>query len=217
MIATMRGMTMKCELCHEADAQTVLFKDVEGKKKELYVCHGCAEIEKKQSAPAKPDSTAPQGEGVKPMPPEAVEKLNALMNVIVNAAVELKGLPMKPQSGNQEACPRCGITRDECRKEEELGCPACYQAFTRYLEPVIKDLHKAGGHVGRAPAKEEIKFRKRILQARLKEAIARQEYDQAARILREIDALMLAPTPPPPPAPTNDERADGKDAAHGED
>lgn len=197
---------MKCELCKEADAQTVLFKEIGGKKKELYVCRCCADAEKKQPHAAKPETPAAEGEQVKPMPPEAVEKLNALMNVIVNAAVELKGLPMKQPGGNQETCPHCGITRDECRKNEELGCPACYQTFARYLQPVIKDLQQADTHVGRAPAKEAAKFKKSILRARLKEAIAHQDYDLAARILREIDAIMLGPPPPP---------AGGKDSSNG--
>lgn len=185
---------MKCELCHKADAQTVLFKTVDGKKKELYVCKNCATGDAKPEVTEEPIPKA--GGQTKPMPPEAVEKLNALMNVIVNAAVELKGLPMNRTASNQEACPVCGATRESCRKDELLGCPACYKAFSHYLQPIIKDLQQAQAHTGMAPAGEQVKFRKKLLQEKLKTAISQQEYDQAARILREIDALMLQDTPP---------------------
>ena len=38
---------MKCELCHQADAQTAITRTENGEEQELYVCAGCAAAERK--------------------------------------------------------------------------------------------------------------------------------------------------------------------------
>jgi len=38
---------MKCELCHQAEAETVLVRENNGEEEELYVCKGCAADERK--------------------------------------------------------------------------------------------------------------------------------------------------------------------------
>jgi len=38
---------MKCEICHQADAETAITRQVAGEEEELYVCHACAAAERK--------------------------------------------------------------------------------------------------------------------------------------------------------------------------
>ena len=37
---------MKCELCHQKDAETAIQVEKEGAAEELYVCHACAKKER---------------------------------------------------------------------------------------------------------------------------------------------------------------------------
>ena len=37
---------MKCELCHNADAETAIVRVEHGEEEELYVCRACAKAEK---------------------------------------------------------------------------------------------------------------------------------------------------------------------------
>ena len=50
---------MKCEVCHSADAQTVIKRNGEnGRSVELFVCKSCAEKEKEKENAANPDIPA---------------------------------------------------------------------------------------------------------------------------------------------------------------
>jgi protein arginine kinase activator len=90
-------------------------------------------------------------------------------------------------------CPDCGVRFMEFRTGGRLGCPTDYQAFARGLLPLILRSHGATRHVGkvpgrRAPASDRARLR---LRSEFRAAIAREDYEQAARLrdqLRSKDA-----------------------------
>jgi protein arginine kinase activator len=91
---------------------------------------------------------------------------------------------------DQKACPMCGITFFEFRNQGRLGCPHDYEHFEKELEPLIANIHGAVGHHGRRPSRtgltpgelpEDTEELTAIigLRRKMKEAIAREDYEAA--------------------------------------
>ncbi len=57
----------------------------------------------------------------------------------------------KHRRDTQVECPDCGMTLGEFRAKGRLGCPRDYEIFREHLDPLLKRIHNAGGHVGRLP------------------------------------------------------------------
>ena len=171
---------MKCELCHKADAETAIRREVGGELQELYVCQGCARQEAAAAAPPDVDAEQPVAGGVGTVP---------LMGMILDAAFEIVGRAMNRA---EPACPACGILRHEYRKQSRLGCPACYEAFARELDAAIFDLHRARQHVGKVPQRAQALCQRRQLEARLAQAVKEQRYEEAIALR---DELLRLPEP----------------------
>lgn len=174
---------MKCELCHNAEAETAIRKEVAGELQELYVCRACAE----QAVKEKTEASAPSGS----VPQAAERDLGSalpLMGMILDAAFEIVG---RAATRAEPACPVCGILRHEYRQRSRLGCPACYAAFSKELEAAIFELHRATRHVGKTPAKAKVMWERQQLETRLNEAVNAQRYEDAIALrdaLRRMDA-----------------------------
>ncbi len=172
---------MKCELCHKADAATAIHKEVDGETQELFVCRECAAAAAgagKNAGGTRPAAAA-EGGGMPPLP---------LMGMILDAAFEIVGRAM---SMSDQACPACGITRNEYRKRSRLGCPACYEAFAKELDTAIFDLHRSQRHVGKMPRQAKDDMRRRNIEEALAEAVRAQHYEEAIELrdrLRQLDA-----------------------------
>ena len=52
---------------------------------------------------------------------------------------------------NQENCSACGFSLDDFRKVGRLGCPDCYQVFSREIVERLPSMHKGGVHKGYLP------------------------------------------------------------------
>ena len=100
-------------------------------------------------------------------------------------------LPALP--GEPEACPQCGMTYQDFRKEVRLGCAGCARAFRRTLMAVTRRDGAALQHTGRKPlaSSEAVRSRARQmeLQRQMDEAIDREDYETAARIRDALRAL----------------------------
>jgi protein arginine kinase activator len=93
----------------------------------------------------------------------------------------------------QRACPVCGLKYMEYRGEGRLGCPHDYQAFQAGLVPLLRRAHGATRHVGKRPGRSaaDHSLARLRLRARLRAAVAREDYEEAARLrdqLRPQDA-----------------------------
>ncbi len=172
---------MKCELCHQAAAEVAIRKKVEGEEQELYVCKSCAGEASRQEAaarePAADRAAAPEAAGGGALP---------LMGIILDAAFEIVGRAMNV---SEPTCPECGITRAEYRKASRLGCPACYDAFSRDLETAVQELHRSLQHVGKSPAKARSAWRLQQLRNELAEAVKNQRYEEAIALRDRIKKL----------------------------
>ncbi len=91
-----------------------------------------------------------------------------------------------------EKCPTCGLTFTDFRKIGLMGCADCYQAFAEYLNPLLRRIHGSISHTGKAPHNigGRIRARKELetLRRRLKDAIKREAYEEAAQLRDQIKA-----------------------------
>ncbi|MBQ2952932.1 MAG: UvrB/UvrC motif-containing protein [Clostridia bacterium] len=96
--------------------------------------------------------------------------------------------------GEPESCPGCGLPYAQLRQHGRAGCARCWTAFRRTVEKGLASYAPAVQHTGRRPVDSEEARRDRavreMLQRRLEEAIAREDYESAAQLrdaMREID------------------------------
>jgi protein arginine kinase activator len=95
--------------------------------------------------------------------------------------------------GGDLACPKCGFTQADFKKVGRFGCPECYTTFGDGLEALLKTMHKGVRHVGKVPQSlqraREAEEKLKQLQEKLKEAIAKEDYEMAARLRDELRQL----------------------------
>ena len=168
---------MKCEMCHKAEAETVVHKTSAGEIRELFVCQECARMESRRNAPPPPSPHGGGADGISVAP---------LMGMILDAAFEIVGRSMNLK---EPACPVCGILREEYRKRSRLGCPACYEAFAKELEGSISDLQRATQHTGKTPEKAKSAWQRQQLLNALDDAVKGQRYEEAITLRDQLGKL----------------------------
>jgi len=161
---------MKCQKC-DRQATFHITDLIDGKPNELHLCEQCAQ-----------SFLSPAGEeGTEVMP--AMAGLLAQHLAVGETADQLARL-------DQRACPVCGITFLEFRKQGRLGCPHDYVFFSEELEPLLMNVHDQVHHIGKVPKRgsqgadqqtQLIRFRREM-----KEAIAKENYEQASSLRDQI-------------------------------
>jgi protein arginine kinase activator len=93
----------------------------------------------------------------------------------------------------QQECPNCGMKFVDFRNSGRLGCPHDYQAFREDLLPLLENIHGETRHVGKTPRRypETKKTEQELtqLRGRLKQAVTREDYEEAVRLRDRIRAL----------------------------
>ena len=155
---------MNCQRCR-AEASVHLTESIDGRVREVHLCAACA----RKTGLALPSKT-----------PELA--LDSVVQGLILAHVgELVGELART------VCPLCGLKFMEFRISGRLGCPHDYQAFAPGLLPLLRRSQDGvTRHVGKIPRRpptatdlEHLRLR-----ADLREAIAREDYEEAA-ILRD--------------------------------
>ena len=155
---------MQCELCKEREATVHLTQVIEGSIKKMHLCEDCA---------------AKSGVDVK----GPVSITDILLGM---------GLTKPAAAGTERSCPRCHMRRADFKKTGRFGCGTCYEAFAEELPPLLKAMHRAEQHAGKAPAAErtrvavtaELDELERALQA----AVQQEHFEEAARLRDRITA-----------------------------
>ena len=89
--------------------------------------------------------------------------------------------------------PSCGIKFVEFRNSGRLGCPHDYQEFREELVPLLENIHGETRHCGKTPRR--CRRRKQTqseliqLRNRLKQAVTKEDYEEAARLRDRIRKL----------------------------
>lgn len=94
----------------------------------------------------------------------------------------------------QLICEHCGHTVPAFQETGKLGCAACYRRFEVILDPVVRHYQRAAAHRGRYPRHWQqvrdyllFRHRRRAQQARIRAAVRVEDYEEAARLKKEIE------------------------------
>lgn len=160
---------MQCDLC-DKKATVFLTQLVEGEMKKMRLCEECAE-EKGVTDPA---------------------GFSLADSVMGGEAVSDSGdIRTVPDDG--VPCSACGFTFNKFQQVGRLGCSECYNTFDDIIGGRLKGMHKGTVHVGRVPEGlvEAHARQQRLdqLQKRLEQAIAAENYEEAAGLRDEIHEI----------------------------
>ena len=180
---------MECQFCKQRDATVHLTQIVDDDMRSLDLCEDCA----KQKGVSDPVGFS----------------LADFFQEPAAAGEPAAAVPAK-QAGELQ-CPRCGLAQAEFKKTGRMGCPSCYEVFGESLDAVLKGMHKGVRHVGkvprsmasgvatdpsRIPGRASSKGRLEQLSAELAAAVAREDFEMAARLRDEIRAAKEASARP---------------------
>lgn len=183
---------MKCKNCGQNEANFMYTKIVNGEKQELILCDECAK--KLGLENWNLDFNMPID-------------FSSFLGDFWNDNDELFLNSFSNQKQNK--CSTCGMTFDEFLNKGKFGCGNCYDTFENKLDEVIKQIHGAKKHIGRKVRrlenakdniiienKKEIKQEKneerdkiKRLKNKLKDAVHKENYEEAAKLRDEIKKL----------------------------
>jgi len=160
---------MQCQICNKNDATIHLTEIADGIRTELHICEHCA---------------AEQDIAVKSHIP--INELLSNLLAVQPTDEELSGV-----SEQKLACPNCGFTLAQFRKEGVLGCPHDYEVFEKSLRPLIEKAHDGKTtHCGKIPSKAPRDTRKQMellnLRRQLEAAVQSEDYELAAELRDKI-------------------------------
>lgn len=161
---------MQCQICNNNEATIHLTEIVDSMRSEMHLCENCA---------------TEQGIAVKSHMP-----INELLGNLLSSAPAEEQTP--DSADKQVACPYCGITLDQFRKEAALGCPHDYEVFEKSLSKLIEKAHDGQSiHRGKVPSKapKDTKITGDLLkmQQQLDAAIKAENYELAAKLRDQIN------------------------------
>lgn len=161
---------MQCDFC-EKKATVFLTQLVEGEMKKMCLCEECAEEK---------GVTDPTG-------------FSLADSVLGGGQVSEAGKMVSTRDEDGEPCPVCGFTFNKFQQVGRLGCSECYQTFADDIRCRLKGMHKGTVHVGRVPEGllEAHARQQRLdqLRDRLEQAIASENYEEAAGLRDEIHEI----------------------------
>ena len=160
---------MQCQICNKNDATIHLTEITDGVRTEMHICEHCA---------AQQDIT------VKSHIP--INELLSNLLAVQPTDDELSG-PIEQKI----ACPNCGFTLAQFRKEGLFGCPHDYEVFERTLRPLIEKAHDGKTtHCGKIPSTTPQDTKAQIelmnLRQQLEAAVQCEDYELAARLRDKI-------------------------------
>ena len=120
---------------------------------------------------------------------------------ISTLAASMSGAKTPARETASSRCPKCGTTWDRLKQDGRAGCARCYEAFAEQLLQVMERVHSAAQHAGKTPRALEKRVRRlhylrsrrdhrlEMLQRRLQETVAQEQYEEAAALRDKIRIL----------------------------
>ena len=160
---------MVCDICGKKPATVHLTEIIDDQMNELHLCEECAHQKSTQ-----------------------MEQQFGLGDLLGGLAEFEK--PAKELEAVSLKCPNCGLTYADFKKIGRLGCGDCYAAFKKYLGPLLRRIHGSTLHFGKSPGKVTKVLKKKVvdvqeLRLKLQQAIAMEEFEEAAKIRDQIKEL----------------------------
>lgn len=160
---------MLCENCKKNNATVHVKHVINGEVKESYMCRECAEKA-----------------GLK-----TSFSFNDMFKDLLGATAE--GMALGGGNTNIRKCPVCGMTYQQFRQGGKLGCGQCAESFGVYMDSTLKNIHGSCEHKGKIPHKSGsvlmLKKEKELLKKKMAEAVANEDFEEAAKIRDRIREL----------------------------
>lgn len=164
---------MLCDHCENQEAVLHLTQIVDNEMSTFHLCEDCAAEQGLE--PGMQSSDVPLTDFIaqmgKSLPEESVEDAGA--------------------------CSYCGLTPEGFKKTGRLGCSHCYVTFEPHLRNLIRRIHGGTQHVGKVylppdPSRAEREKRLEGLRRKLDKAVEVEDFERAAQIRDQINALEAA-------------------------
>jgi len=136
-----------------------------------------------------------------PLTPIAIHKLPADVPMDIEMLQDIlfgKDTALQPSI----KCSSCNTTLEEMSKQDRISCPQCYETFKKQLLPLIRKYHNSVKHVGKIPKnwennkikelfspEEVLKDKIASLKKIQKDAISKENYEEAGKLKKEIASL----------------------------
>ncbi len=173
------GGVKKCQICGKR-ATMFLTQIVNSQMTELCLCEECA----KERGLFDPRALT---FAEKFFPEELRERVERIVRELSSAPGEEEETSQPDDVISQ--CPTCHFSLSDYIRTDRFGCPDCYSVFARELEhggatsaDGLEESPKEGDAAPQAPSRES-------LERRLREAVAREDYETAAKLRDQIKAL----------------------------
>jgi len=173
---------MQCQFCKKNPAGVHLTQIVDNEVKKVDLCESCAK-EKGVNDPT----------------------IFSIADLLLGLGASQKMEEATAAAGAEVTCPACGFTQADFKKTGRLGCARCYEVFAEGLGALLHGMHKGTQHRGKVPpALRRAADRKAALtqlEADLKAAIGREDFETAASLRDQIKQARTAEAPATPSAP----------------
>ena len=161
---------MMCQECGKRPATAVYAEIVHDKKTVFHLCQEC--VSRKKGAQTLADMTFSIG----------------------SLLAEWLKTEEAPARAKQLSCEECGLSYAEFREKGKLGCGGCYAAFSEELDGLLEKIQGDSRHKGKqrkptVPAGTVPVTGAAELEAQLKEAVAREQFEEAAKLRDELTRL----------------------------
>jgi len=158
---------MLCQMCKKHQATIHLTEIVNNQKSEVHLCEKCAEK-------------------------QGVVKTQMSISDFLHGLAS-GGKAQSKQDLPEITCPSCGMKLDQFQSGGRFGCAEDYTVFREQIMPLIEKIHDSAQHVGKTPSRADRDVARekslRQLQAELKRAVEREQYEEAARLRDRIRKL----------------------------
>ena len=132
--------------------------------------------------------------------PECMKKmeLNLVKGDIqsfLSSVLSVLGSEKKTEEQPTVVCSSCGLSYQEFEHTGRLGCAQCYRDFADQLKPSLQKIHGRTQHAGRRPKayvpdpQDELNQRVNELRKLMDEAVAAENFEEAARLRDELRSL----------------------------
>ncbi|MCF8012706.1 MAG: UvrB/UvrC motif-containing protein [Clostridiales bacterium] len=163
---------MLCERCQKKEATVFYTEIINGQKKQLNLCEECAKELHSQGFDFMPQ----------------LNFHNFLGSILGH---NISNFTKTSLGANK--CEVCGLSEEEFAQKGLLGCGNCYENFGNTLDSLVRSIHGTNIHNGKVPEKtsDRVKYKKEIesLRSQLKQAVAKEQYENAAKIRDSIKEI----------------------------
>ena len=143
--------------------------------------------------------TTGSGTSTRRLCPECMKKMESSLvkgdiQSFLSSVLSILGSEKKAEEPSI-VCSSCGLSFAEYEHTGRLGCAQCYRDFANQLKPSLQKIHGRTQHAGRRPKayvpEPHVELNQRMSQLRqqMDEAVAQENFEEAARLRDELRAL----------------------------